>query len=320
MKTSYKIAFIGAGYMSSEHIKVFKDIPGVILSGIYSRTKSKSQDLASQYGIENVCDSISDLYECTQADLVVVSVPELSTNTVCRELFEFSWHSLIEKPVGYNIEDALSIANAAELAGHKGYVAFNRRHYSSTRSLINSMQLDEPCPRMIYIRDQEDMQAAKASGQPNLVVENWMYANSIHLIDYLTFLGRGNISQVLPIVKWCPENPRAVLSKITYDSGDVAIYHATWNSPGPWSISVNSSDKYFELRPIEKIGVQDKGSRSLVFESPSNWDVNFKPGLRQQAQEVINMLKGLPHNLPTLHDGLDSMRLVEAIYKGEQLL
>jgi len=319
MNINYKIAFIGAGYMAQEHIKAFKDIPEVSLCGIFSRTKSRAQNLSIQYGIENVYDSVSDLYTGTKADLVIVSVPELSTNTVCKEVFQYPWQSLIEKPVGYNVNDALSITTAADLNGHRAYVALNRRHYGSTKSLVNSMQDDEILPRLIYIRDQEDMHAATASGQPNLVVKNWMYANSIHLIDYLTFLGRGSINQILPIVKWNAVNPRSVLSKITYDSGDIAIYHAIWNSPGPWSISVNEGDRYFELRPIENIGIQNRGTRVIVSAPPAIWDINFKPGLRQQAEEVVNLLKGLPHKLPTLLDNLYSMRLVEAIYEGKQL-
>ena len=39
--------------------------------------------------------------------------------------------------------------------------------------------------RYIHIYDQENPNAALESGQPELVVKNWMYANSIHLIDFV---------------------------------------------------------------------------------------------------------------------------------------
>ena len=41
-----RIAFVGAGGMAREHGRAFRDIPGVILSGIHSRTRAKAEALA----------------------------------------------------------------------------------------------------------------------------------------------------------------------------------------------------------------------------------------------------------------------------------
>ena len=108
-----KVAFVGAGYMSREHIRAFQDVPGVEITGIHSRTPSRAEVLAKEFHLPSVCGSIAELFEKSAADLVVVSVPELSVNEVCRACFEYPWTALIEKPAGYNVADAEAIESVA---------------------------------------------------------------------------------------------------------------------------------------------------------------------------------------------------------------
>ena len=91
----FTIAIIGAGYMSKEHIKVFKTLDNVQVSGIFSRTKSRAASLANEFEIDGVYDSIEELYLETKADMVIISVPELSTKEVCDAAFKFPWKCLI---------------------------------------------------------------------------------------------------------------------------------------------------------------------------------------------------------------------------------
>lgn len=308
-----KVAFVGAGYMSSEHSKAFQDIPGVELSGIFSRTRARAEKLAEEFGVQDVCSSIADLYEKTKAQLVVISVPELSVREVCLEAFKYPWVCLIEKPAGYDLADAECILERATLLKRQAFVALNRRHHSSTRVILEDIA-KLAGPRLIHVYDQEDQIAARKAGQPELVVQNWMYANSIHVVDYLSILGRGEIVSVDPIIRWMPENPCFVMAKITYDSGDVAIYEAVWNGPGPWSVTVTTQEKRWEMRPLEQASFQVYGSRKLEPVAIHEWDTKFKPGLRVQAAEAVKAVMGQPHTLPSLEDSMKSMRLVQAIY------
>jgi predicted dehydrogenase len=308
-----KVAFVGAGYMSSEHLKAFKNVPGVELAGIYSRTRSRAAKLAQEFGVPLVCDSVADLYEKTRADLVVVSVPELSVREVCLNTFQHPWVCLIEKPAGYDLLDAQRILADAAAKKRLAFVALNRRHHSSTRLVLADLAQQQG-PRLIHVYDQEDQVAARKAGQPDLVVQNWMYANSIHMIDYLSILGRGNIISVNPIIPWTPESPRFVMAKISYDSGDIAIYEAVWNGPGPWAITVTTQEKRWEMRPLEHASFQSYGSRKLEPAPVHEWDTTFKPGLRVQAEEAVKAAMGKPHVLPSLEDAMKSMKLAAAIY------
>lgn len=312
---SLKIAFVGAGYMTTEHLKAFRDIPTVNLTGIFSRTRSRADQLATEYGLSAVCASIDELYETTQAKLVVISVPELSVREACVEAFKYPWTCLIEKPAGYDVADAEHILASAHEHKAQAFVALNRRHYSSTRAVVKELAHHEGA-RLIHVYDQQDQIAARKAGQPESVVQNWMYANSIHVIDYLTILGRGEIVAVEPVIPWVPNCPSFVAAKIMYDSGDIALYEAVWNGPGPWAVTVTTQEKRWEMRPLEQAFVQPYGSRKLESIVAHKWDTDFKPGLRAQAEEAIKAIGGQEHALPSLEEALRSMRLARAIYGG----
>lgn len=310
---SCKVAFVGAGHMSSEHLKAFQDVPGVALAGICSRTIERAHKLAAEFAVPVIASSIAELYKRTRAELVVVSVPELSVREVCIESFEHAWTCLIEKPAGYDVTDARAILHAAKAKSRRAFVALNRRHYGSTR-LVQGDIAGLSGKRLIHVSDQQDQVAARAAKQPEVVVRNWMYANSIHVVDYLTVLGRGRIVQVDPVVPWTAENPSFVVARISYDSGDIGVYEAVWNGPGPWSVTVTTQEKRWELRPLEQASFQPYGSRRMESVPTHEWDTRFKPGLRAQAEEAIKATHGEQHTLPDLEDAMRSMELVQAIY------
>lgn len=309
-----KIAVIGAGYMAEEHIRAFSDIADVVVAGIFSRTRIKAENVANKFSIEHVCDSIDELFVTTQAQLVIIAVPELEVWGVCSNAFKYSWISLIEKPAGYNFVDAQEIAIAAKKFGHTAYVALNRRHYASTRTVLRELKGVDG-KRLIHVYDQENPVVALESGTPSEIVKNWMYANSIHVIDYFKTLGRGDITSVEPIIHWDPETPCFVMAKINYSSGDIGIYEAIWNGPGPWAVTVTTQQKRFELRPLEQASVQLYKSRNLEKLQAHPWDSQFKPGLRLQAEEAVKALRHQQTLLPTLDEALESMKLVSSIYE-----
>jgi predicted dehydrogenase len=308
-----KVAIVGAGYMAREHIRAFQDVTAVQIMGICSRTRARAEEMAAQFYIPSICDSVSELYDITQADLVVVTVPELEMNAVSRACFEYPWTVLLEKPAGFNLSDAEDIELAAHKKNSRVFVALNRRHYSSTQTVLSDLK-ELSGQRFIRVQDQEDQIRALQAGQPKTVVDNWMYANSIHVIDYFLILGRGTISSVEPIIPWNPDEPRYVVAKVSFASGDVGLYEGIWNGPGPWAVSVNTPAKRWEMRPLERAAFQMAGQRKMESVESHFWDTQFKPGLRLQAEKAVAVAKGKVNDLPTLQNAMESMLLVQAIF------
>jgi len=310
-----KIAVIGAGYMAKEHLRAFRDIEGVELAGIFSRTRERAKTLAAEFGVAAVCDSVEELHDRTRADLVVVTVPELAMNATARRVFAFPWTVLLEKPAGYDLDDAADILARAKARGGRVHVALNRRFYSSARAVAAGLA-DLPGPRLVVIQDQQDQAAALAAGQPEQVVRNWMFANSIHTIDLMRFFGRGLVTKVTPVVDWTPGSPWVVVARVDFDSGDQGIYQGIWKGPGPWAVNVFTTGGRYEMRPLERAGWQAPGTYGLEALPIHESDTRFKPGLRLQAREAVKAALGQPSESTTINEAFESMRLVKDIFQA----
>lgn len=309
-----RVAFVGAGAMAREHARAFADVPGVQLAGIHSRTRSKAEDLAARLGITVVCDSVAELYEKTQAALVVIAVSELSARAVCEAAFRFPWTVLKEKPPGYSLDEAHRIGEAAaRKPGGKIFIALNRRFYASTRRVLAELA-EHKGPRHIHVQDQQSRAFAKRIGHPPEIVAHWHYSCSIHLVDYFRVLARGRSARVEPLFVSGESEPPVVAAKLEFESGDTGLYEAIWSGPGPWAVTVTTSERRWEMRPLEDLVFQEAGSRRLVTVPPEDQDQRFKAGFRVQAAEAVAAALGRPHRLPTYDDAMASMELVGKIY------
>lgn len=307
-----RVALIGAGNMARQHALAFRDVSGVVLSGIYSRTRERAEKLAGELGFESVSDSVEELYEKAGADLVVIAVNMLDIFPVAISALRYPWTIMVEKPAGADLAEAEELAQAASKHG-RVYVALNRRFYASTLAALEDLSGRDDA-RHIHVSDQQDLAAAAALGHPPRVITNWMFGNSIHLIDYFRIFGRGSVASVDPVIRWNPDRPGVVVAKVSFDSGDTGIYEGFWNGPGPWSVTLHTPARRWELRPLERGTYQDRGDRVVHELAPQRWDLDFKAGFRRQAEEAVAAARGETTQLATIAQSLQSMRLVAAIF------
>ena len=313
-KAEFSVAIIGAGSMASEHAKAFSKIPGVVLAGITSRTKARAQTLADQYAMPCTADSVEELYEQTRADLVVVTVPELMANAVAKSALKFPWAVLMEKPAGYDLADAQDIAHAANGHAAPVMVGFNRRFYSSTLAIQADLASRPDERRFVHVQDQQSYAEARHYKHPEQVVEKFMYANSIHLIDMIMALGRGQVSKVTQITPWRGEQTEIMLAHVEFDSGDSALYEGIWRGPGPWACAVSTPSRRWTLQPLEQAVFQNAGERSRHSVETSEDDKVCKPGFLLQAQAAVAKVRGQDSNIASLQDSLATMRLINQLF------
>ncbi len=162
---------------------------------------------------------------------------------------DYDWEILCEKPPALSVENAKEIRDIANKKNKKIRVALNRSSYSVTGFVKKELEKIDG-KRMIFAQDQEDPERALSMGKPKEVVERWMYANSIHILDYFGIFARGNFKIIKTSGSLDFNKPCFIESHIEFNSGDLGIYHAFWNEPGPWAITVHLPDIRFELRPL----------------------------------------------------------------------
>lgn len=308
------VAVVGAGSMAREHIRAFAALPGVTIAGITSRTRMRAEALATEFAIGCVADSVAELHDKTQADIVVITVPELMANAVAKAAFVFPWAVLMEKPAGYDLADAEDIAAAASGRVAPVMVGFNRRFYSSTLAVKSDLESRPAEHRFIHVQDQQSYAEARKYNHPEPVVERFMYANSIHLIDMIMALGRGKISKVDRITPWRGAETELMLAYVEFDSGDSALYEGIWQGPGPWACAVSTVGRRWTMQPLEQATYQNAGERTRHTVEPSEDDRICKPGFLLQARAAVQRCRGEQAEIATIEDSLATMRLIHQIF------
>jgi predicted dehydrogenase len=309
-----KVAIVGAGGMAREHARAFSALPNVEVVGLTSRTRAKADSLASELGIDVVVDSIDELHARTSADLLIVAVPELSANPVAIKAFTHPWAVLMEKPAGYDLADAERIAAAARGRTAPIMVGLNRRFYSSARTIAADLETRPNEKRFIHVQDQQSYEEARRYNHPPQVVEKFMYANSIHLIDLIPFFARGKLSRVQQVTPWRGEATEVMLAYVEFDSGDSALYEGLWKGPGPWAANVSTPGKRWIMQPLEDATYQNAGERARHTIERSEDDRKYKAGFLLQAKAAVAAVRGEPSPIASIEDSLATMRLINRMF------
>lgn len=310
-----KIAILGAGKMAREHAKAFASIRGVEICGIASRTRSHAETLAGELGIGVVADSVEELHERTGAQLLLVTVLETAMVEVSLRAMAFPWTLLLEKPPGLSPADTRRLTQEAATRGRRVLVGLNRQFLGSTQQALSLLK-DVSGTRFVKVQDQQSLDQAASLGHSAAVVNGWMYANSIHLVDYFRIFARGTVKTVQHVVRWNPEaGVGLLLAHLEFESGDTGLYEAFWRTPGPWAASIHAPGRRLELRPLEELRWQATGEPLQTVLRPAA-DQEFKPGFQLQAENAIAACrKEGASTSPTLDDALKTMSLIERLYE-----
>ena len=304
-----KLAIIGAGNMANEYLKVLSNYNNLDLVGIFSRTFSKAENLKNIYKIKKNFTSIIDLFEQTKPDIVIVTVPGDHMYRTCEQLIEFPCLIFIEKPPGINFKEYKKLLSLSQSKKQNIYVGMNRRYFSSTLNLIRRIEKIKE-PRSIQIYDQQDTITAKKKGKSKKLLSNWMYANSIHLVDYISFLSRGKIKKIIFTLK----NKNEINCSLNFSSGDTVNYISRWNKPGPWQVKVSTKKFYFEMSPLEILRIKSEFNRKNIYLDMSKEDKKFKTGLKLQVEDLVKVFLKKKNNLVDLKRMYKTMYLINKIY------
>jgi predicted dehydrogenase len=305
-----KIALIGAGNMAKEYLEILSKNKNVELTSIYSRTFSKSEFLKKKYNIKYNSKSITDLYKITKPNIVLVTVPGNVMLKITLKLINFPWLIFIEKPPGLNFLEFKKLLKISNLKKKKIYVGMNRRYFSSTLKLVEKLKFSKS-KRVIQIFDQQNTIQLKKTNRPKKLILNWMYANCIHLIDYMSFLARGEVKDV----KFIHKSKNDINCSIIFTSNDIVNYSCIWNKPGPWQVKISTKKFYYELSPLEILNERLENNNKTISYDVSNDDKIFKPGLKLQLEDLINIYKKRKSKLVDLQGMYKTMKLIHTIYK-----
>lgn len=120
-----RIGIVGAGEIVCEaHLPAY-ELAGFTVVAIYNRTKEKAQAVADKYQIPNVFDSIEELVNYPDVDIVDIAITAELQLSVVELAAKAGKHILCQKPLADTIENAQKIIQIGE--EYKVKIAVNQQ-------------------------------------------------------------------------------------------------------------------------------------------------------------------------------------------------
>ena len=109
-----RVAVVGTGEFGRNHARVYRELEGAELVGVYDQSAERAQSVAQEFQTVSF-HSLDELRG--RADAVSVAVPTVSHAEVGCRLLEMGLDLLVEKPMAVNLAEADALLQAAKKNG-----------------------------------------------------------------------------------------------------------------------------------------------------------------------------------------------------------
>ena len=294
MSNNLNVLLVGAGYMGKEYGKVLNALN--VSYSVVCRSDSSASEFNEELGVMPISGGIekalNHIDEKPDVAIVAVNVEFLSSTVI--SLLNYGINKiLVEKPAGLNKSEILEVYETSKSKGAIVYVAYNRRFYASTEKALEIISMDGGVSSFNFEFTEWGFQIEKTS-HPSEVKEQWLLANSTHVIDLAFFLG-GNPKEMCSFISgkldWHSRASKYSGAGIT-DKGALFSYQANWDAPGRWAVEILTKEHRLYFRPMEELAIQNRGSVNVeTVDFDNQWDIKFKPGLYKQVEAFLSKEK-----------------------------
>lgn len=313
-----KAGLIGYGSMGRNHARVLNSLDGVTLVGVADPAFAQLRD--------DVLESLEQLL-ALHPDYCVVATPTAFHEEVALRLAEAGVHALIEKPLAPSGPAALRIAEAFEARGLIGAVGHIERYnpaLQEARKRMAAGQLGEvlqiatrrqgPFPARIA-----DVGVVKDLATHDIDLTAWIAKSAFESVAARTTFKSGR------------QHEDMVSAVGVLEDGTITNHLVNWLSPFKERVTVITGER--------GALVADTLQADLTFYAngtvPTEWDdvarfrgvsegdmVRYaipKPEpLRTEHEQYRDALMGLPADIVTMRDGLNTVRVADALLKSSQ--
>ena len=190
-----KVGIIGAGRIGNVHAQsILYHIPEAEVAAVADPYMDNAEKLAESYGIAKHSKNWEDIINDPEIDAVLVCSPTDTHADISIAAAKAGKHIFCEKPVDLTIEKILATQKAAEDAGVKLQIGFNRRfdhNHSRVQQLAHDGTLGKVELIKITSRDPEPPSPAYAASSGGLFIDMM-----IHDFDMAMFLAGCDVKEV----------------------------------------------------------------------------------------------------------------------------
>lgn len=112
------VAFVGAGFIAYLHLLAVRDIPGLNLVALASRSRDVAEHRARIFDVDAYTfDNLDEMIERKDVDIVFILSPNSLHAEHALKAIGAGKHIVVEKPITVNLDEADKIVEAADTAG-----------------------------------------------------------------------------------------------------------------------------------------------------------------------------------------------------------
>ncbi|MCL5292379.1 MAG: Gfo/Idh/MocA family oxidoreductase [Actinobacteria bacterium] len=327
-----RTAVVGCGLIGTRRANAAANHPDTSLELVIDVCSQVAERLANELTCRKSHDW-SVAIEDPAIQIIIVSTPNSLLAPIAIAAMEAGKDVLIEKPMGCNLNDALTLCDTARKTGRSLKVGFNHRYYPAickARELVTSGEVGNVINiRARYGHGGRPGYEAEWRGDLELAGGGELTDQGVHLIDLINwFVGPpSEVYAALQTAVWpiapLEDNAFAILK---HDNGIVASFHTSWTQwKNLFSFEVFGTDGFVA---IEGIGRSYGSERLLVAKRkpeggvPDMSDEVFDDtdnSWREEWKDFVSHLTTGALYLGTPEDGVAAMRILDALYRSSKL-
>lgn len=286
------IWLIGSGQMAESYIEVLKKMEVEFL--VIGRGEASATNIEAKHGVKVVKGGLDNFLKSqpSKSSHAIISVGVEQLYSCCSLLLNYGIQNILtEKPGALNLQEIGELAKLNKKNKANVSIAYNRRFYSSVLKAEEIIAQDGGILSFNFEFTEWSHIIEKAE-KPREVFENWIMANSSHVIDLAFYLGGwpktlNCLSKGKNTLGWHPSSAIFVGSGES-DKGALFSYSSNWISPGRWVVEVMTPKHRLYFKPMEQLQIQNIGSVKVdPLEIDNSLDISFKPGLYLQTQAFL---------------------------------
>ncbi len=112
-----RIGLVGAGLFGESHLQAFRAVRTAEIAAVYDTDAARAQDMAREFGIPRVCDSLREICSIEDLHAIDVVTPEETHLEPVLRAFDTGKHVFVEKPLATDLAQCAQMIEAADRTG-----------------------------------------------------------------------------------------------------------------------------------------------------------------------------------------------------------
>ncbi len=300
MSEDIRTAVIGVGSMGRHHARVYREMDGAELVGVYDADEYQAAAVATAHGTYSF-ETVEELLS-SGVDAVSIAVPTSRHAEVAIRAMEAGIHVLVEKPIAGSLRDATDMMEAARVNDRLLMVGHIERYNPAIRTLSSRVDADEILA----------VNVVRVGPKPPRVKDAGVIIDmAVHDIDLAFFLTGRPTDEVFAVTSSMPMEHEDTASLLLRLAGGIAVQiTANWITPyKAREVQVITHDRLFRAdlinRSVQAFSRSSGGSGYTVEDLPV---LAEEPLMAELAAFTHSVRYGLPAPI-SARDGIRALEV-----------